>query len=172
MPDPNEMTLWETAWAGVGQPVGEHASPPGPQVTALQMALVAAGIANDGTVMRPYLVDALSDRAGRVISSTTPRPWKNAMDPVTAERVTDIMVTVVESGSGTRARIPGVTVAGKTGTAEVGKSVQTHAWFIAFAPAEQPRVAIALVLENAGVGGRVAAPEARAVLEAALAATE
>ncbi|MRS12580.1 MAG: peptidoglycan glycosyltransferase [Actinobacteria bacterium] len=171
MPDPREMTVWETAWAGVGQPVGEHQSPPGPQVTPLQMALIASGIANDGVVMRPYVIGAVSDRAGQVMSSTTPREWKTALDAQTADRVTDIMVGVITSGSGTRAQIPGVTVAGKTGTAEAGKSVETHAWFIAFAPAEEPRVAMAIVLENAGVGGRVAAPAAKGVLEAALQAT-
>jgi peptidoglycan glycosyltransferase len=168
MPDPREMTVWETAWAGVGQPVGEHESPPGPQTTALQMALVAAGIANDGVVMRPYLVQRITDQAGRVLSRTEPRAWMTATDPATAETVTGIMVDTVKAGSGTRAAIPGVTVAGKTGTAEVGKSVETHAWFIAFAPAEDPRIAVAILLENAGVGGRVAAPAARGVLEAAL----
>ncbi|MHB1340582.1 MAG: FtsW/RodA/SpoVE family cell cycle protein [Coriobacteriia bacterium] len=168
MPDPAEMTQWETAWAGVGQPVGEHESPPGPQVTALQMALVAAGIANDGVVMRPYLVDSITDRAGRVLSTTTPRAWMTATDPATAGTVTDLMVKVITSGSGTRAAIPGMKVAGKTGTAEAGKSVETHAWFIAFAPADNPRVAVAIVLENAGVGGRVAAPAAKPVLETAL----
>ncbi|MDO8847038.1 MAG: FtsW/RodA/SpoVE family cell cycle protein [Coriobacteriia bacterium] len=172
MPDPTEMTTWETAWAGVGQPVGEHDSPPGPQVTALQMALVASGIANDGDVMRPYVISAVTDRAGEVLSSTTPRTWRTALDAATAARVTDIMVSVVESGSGTRAKISGVTVAGKTGTAEAGKSVETHAWFIAFAPAEEPRVAIAIVLENAGVGGQVAAPAVRPVLETALQVTQ
>ncbi len=172
MPDPTEMTTWETAWAGVGQPVGEHDSPPGPQVTALQMALVASGIANDGDVMRPYVISAVTDRAGEVLSSTTPRTWRTAIDAATAARVTDIMVSVVESGSGTRAKISGVTVAGKTGTAEAGKSVETHAWFIAFAPAEEPRVAIAIVLENAGVGGQVAAPAAKPVLETALQVTQ
>lgn len=172
MPDPTEMTVWETAWAGVGQPVGEHDSPAGPQVTPLQMALVASGIANDGVVMRPYVIGSVSDRAGRVLTPATPRSWKTALDQETAAKVADIMVSVVSSGSGTRAQIPGVTVAGKTGTAEVGKSVETHAWFIGFAPAEEPRVAIAIVLENAGVGGQVAAPAARGVLEAALAATQ
>ncbi|MGB4442086.1 MAG: FtsW/RodA/SpoVE family cell cycle protein [Coriobacteriia bacterium] len=172
MPDPAEMTVWETAWAGVGQPVGEHDSPAGPQVTPLQMALVASGIANDGVVMRPYVIGSVSDRAGRVLTPTTSRSWKTALDAETAAKVADIMVSVVTSGSGMRAQIPGVTVAGKTGTAEAGKSVETHAWFIGFAPAEQPRVAIAIVLENAGVGGQVAAPAARRVLEAALAATQ
>lgn len=172
MPDPAEMTEWETAWAGVGQPVGEHESPPGPQVTPLQMALISAGIGNGGVVMRPFVINSVSDRTGQILSSTTPRPWKTALDPATAARVTDIMVSVVASGSGTRASIPGVDVAGKTGTAEAGKSVETHAWFIAFAPADQPRVAIAIVLENAGVGGSVAAPPARGVLETALQVTQ
>jgi len=172
MPDPAEMTTWETAWAGVGQPVGEHDSPAGPQVSALQMALVTAGIANDGVVMRPYVIGSVTDRGGEVLSSTTPRTWKTALDAETAAKVADIMVSVVESGSGTRARISGVTVAGKTGTAEAGKSVDTHAWFVAFAPAENPRVAIAIVLENAGVGGQVAAPAARPVLETALSVTQ
>ncbi|TDB38174.1 MAG: peptidoglycan glycosyltransferase [Actinobacteria bacterium] len=172
MPDPAEMTRWETAWAGVGQPVGEHASPAGPQVTALQMALVAAGIGNNGVVMRPYLVDSITDRGGAVLSVTKPRTWTTATDPTTAATVRDMMVAVVKSGSGTRASIKGVTVAGKTGTAEAGKSVDTHAWFIAFAPTENPRVAIAIILENAGVGGQVAAPAAKLVLEAALARTK
>jgi len=78
------------------------------------------------------------------------------------------MVGVVERGSGARAAIPGVAVAGKTGTAEAGKSVGTHAWFIAFAPADNPTVAMSIVLENAGVGGRIAAPAAKPVLETAL----
>ena len=172
MPDPTEMTTWETAWAGVGQPVGEHDSPPGPQVSALQMALVTAGIANDGVVMRPYVIDSVTDRGGEVLTSTTPRNWKTALDAETAAKVTDIMVSVVESGSGTRARISGIKVAGKTGTAEAGKSVETHAWFVAFAPADNPRVAIAIVLENAGVGGQVAAPAAKPVLETALSVTQ
>jgi len=172
MPEPREMTRWETAWAGVGQPVGEHESPPGPQVTALQMALIAGGIANDGVVMRPYLLDSITDRAGRVLSATQPRRWMTATDAATAEAVTSMMVSVVNSGSGTRARVPGVNVAGKTGTAEAGKSVETHAWFIAFAPAEAPRVAVAIVLENAGVGGRVAAPAAQPILLKALERTK
>ncbi|MBN2405356.1 MAG: FtsW/RodA/SpoVE family cell cycle protein [Coriobacteriia bacterium] len=169
MPDPAEMTTWETAWAGVGQPVGEHESPAGPQVTTLQMAMVAAGIANDGVVMRPYVVDAITDRAGRIITETTPRSYMTATDSTTANQVTAMMVEVVNSGSGGRAAISGVQVAGKTGTAEAGKSVQTHAWFIAFAPADNPTVAVAIVLENASTGGSVAAPAAKSVLQAALA---
>ncbi|MDP2182090.1 MAG: FtsW/RodA/SpoVE family cell cycle protein [Actinomycetota bacterium] len=168
MPDPGEMTTWETAWAGDGQPVGEHASPPGPQATITQMALIAAGIANNGVVMRPYLIDHIADEAGLTLSSTSPQPWMTATDPSTAATVRAMMIDVVKRGSGGGAAIPGVTVAGKTGTAEAGKSLETHALFIAFAPAEDPQVAVAIILENAGVGGRVAAPAARKVLEAAL----
>lgn len=171
MPDPAEMTVWETAWAGVGQPVGEHDSPPGPQVTPLQMALATAGISSDGQVMRPYVIDAVSDRAGRILTSTSVRPWLTAVSGATARTVADLMIGVVTNGSGTQARIQGVTVAGKTGTAEAGKSVETHAWFVAFAPAEEPKVVVAIVLENAGTGGAVAAPAAREVLQTALAVT-
>ncbi len=168
MPDPNEMTVWETAWAGVGQPVGEHDSPPGPQATALQMALVAAGIGNDGAVMQPYLLERIADEAGRTLSETRPRVWTTATDAATANTVTELMVGVVKSGSGGRAAISGVEVAGKTGTAEAGKSSGTHAWFITFAPAENPRIAVAIILENAGVGGQIAAPQARKVLQAGI----
>ncbi len=173
MPDPAEMTRWETAWAGVGQPVGEHESPPGPQVTAVQMALVAAGIANGGDVMRPYLIDRIVDPtagAASPLGSTRPRLWTRATDPATAAEVSWAMREVVRRGSGMRAAVPGVAVAGKTGTAEVGEDEPTHAWFIGFAPYENPTVAVAVVLPYAGTGGRAAAPVAREVIAAALAA--
>jgi cell division protein FtsW (lipid II flippase)/cell division protein FtsI/penicillin-binding protein 2 len=170
MPDPAEMTEWETAWAGVGQPVGEHESPSGPQATVSQMALCAAGIANDGTVMQPYLVDRVTDPAGRELAKTAPKEWRQATDPGTANEVTRLMELVVRQGSGYRAQISGVSVAGKTGTAEVGKGLPTNAWFVAFAPAERPTVAMAIVLEGGGIGGRAAAPRAKPVLQAGLAA--
>lgn len=172
MPDPDEMTEWETAWAGVGQPVGEHESPAGPQATVFQMALVAAGIANDGEVMAPYVIEQITSASGAStpLSTAQPRRWQSVCDAVTANLVTDAMVAVVESGSGARARVTGVSVAGKTGTAEVGKDQPTNAWFIAFAPADNPTVALAIMLEGAGLGGRIAAPAAQPVLKAALAA--
>jgi len=170
MPDPAQMTTWETAWAGVGQPVGEHSSPAGPQATVMQMALVASGIADRGTVMAPYVVGGVRDRAGETLATTAPKQFTTATDPATAAQVTNVMVQVVERGSGAKAQIPGVKVAGKTGTAEVGKTVQTNAWFIAFAPADNPTVAMAIMIEGGGIGGKVAAPAAKPVLEAALAA--
>lgn len=168
MPDPDEMTTWETAWAAVGQPVGEHDSPPGPQATVMQMALVAAAIANDGVVMRPYVVGEVRDDTGEVAATTAPRVLSTATDQQTAQSVTTAMVRTVEAGSGTRAGIPGVKVAGKTGTAETSEKARTDAWFIAFAPAEDPVVAMAILIEGGGVGGRAAAPAAQHVLQAAL----
>ena len=170
MPDPAEMTEWETAWAGVGQPVGEHESPAGPQATVLQMALVAAGIANDGVVMQPHVVGAIENTLGEQLGLTNSSVYRTATDVVTAGQVTDVMEAVVKNGSGSRARVPGVRVAGKTGTAEVAKGKATNAWFIAFAPAENPTVAMAIMIEGGGVGGRVAAPAAQSVLAAAIAA--
>ncbi len=173
MTDPNRMTTWETAWAGVGQPVSTRVNPKiGPSTTPLQMALVAAGIAEGGVVPRPYVIDRVTDTSGTVLSATKPVSWRTATDPATAAAVRDLMIGVVASGSGHRAQIPGVNVAGKTGTAEVSKNVNTHAWFIAFAPAENPRVAMAIILENAGVGGVEAAPAAKGVLQAALGVTK
>ncbi len=169
MTDPNRMTTWETAWAGVGQPVSTRANPRiGPSTTPLQMALVAAGIADGGSVPRPYVIDRVLDASGSVLTQTQPRTWIQATDPGTAATVRDLMIGVVAQGSGHRCQILGVTVAGKTGTAEASKSQNTHAWFIAFAPAEKPRVAIAIILENAGVGGVEAAPAAKGVLQTAL----
>jgi peptidoglycan glycosyltransferase len=168
MPNPAEMTVWETAWAGVGQPVGEHDSPAGPQSTVLQMALVAAGIANDGVVMAPYVVGGVRDRAGSNLAIARPKTFTTATNPATAAQVTAIMEKVVTGGSGARAQIDGVRIAGKTGTAEVGKGLPTNAWFIAFAPADNPTVAMAIMIEGGGVGGQVAAPAARPVLQAAL----
>ncbi len=170
MPAPELMTTWETAWAADGQPVGSHIVK-GPVTTALQMALVSAGIANGGVVMRPYIVDHVTDAAGAPTLKTQPNSFSTATDPATAATVRALMVNVVEGGSGTRARITGVKIAGKTGTAEVGKGVDTDAWFICFAPAgpgQTPRIAVAVVFENAGLGGRIAAPAARTVLIEAL----
>jgi peptidoglycan glycosyltransferase len=170
MPKPGEMTEWETAWAGIGQPVGEHESPAGPQASVYQMALVAAGIANGGEVMRPYVVDRIlaPDGSSSILSQTQPTRWRRATDVTTANLVTDAMKQVVKSGSGARAAIPDIAVAGKTGTAEVGADKPTNAWFIGFAPADDPQVAIAVLIEGGGQGGRVAAPTAKPVLQAAL----
>ena len=171
MPIPEYMTTWELAWAGIGQPVGEHEiGDPGPQTHAFQMALVAAGIANDGVVMRPYVIDYISSAGGQraVLSQTRPSQFSRATSANTAGLVTDSMIQTVNAGTGRGAAISGVQVAGKTGTAEVGTGRPSNAWFIGFAPAENPTVAVAVMIEGTGQGGRYAAPAARTVIEAAL----
>jgi len=141
--------------------------------TPLQMALVAAGIANDGMIMKPHAMAEVRDSEGSVIDRYKPDRWQQAVSADVAHSVRDMMIGVVQGGSGTRAQLAGVQVAGKTGTAQTGLD-KSHVWFIAFAPAEAPRVAVAVVLENQPsanevTGGALAAPIARAVLQSALA---
>jgi penicillin-binding protein A len=139
------------------------------QTTPLQMALVAAGVANGGTIMRPTLVDRIVSPKGKVIQRTQPDTWKEAMKPQTAAELTAMMTAVVEAGTGTAAQIPGVQVAGKTGTAETGRAGENDTWFIAFAPADNPQVAVAVALSNqSGTGGTTAAPIAKQIIEALL----
>jgi peptidoglycan glycosyltransferase len=139
------------------------------QVTPLQMALVAAGIANDGVVMKPTLVDRIVAPDGGIVERSRPDEWKNAIEPKTAAELTAMMRAVVEGGTGTAAQISGVPVAGKTGTAETGVAGRNHTWFIAFAPADNPSVAVAVALSGqSGTGGTTAAPIAKAIMEALL----
>ncbi|HEX7275818.1 MAG TPA: penicillin-binding protein 2 [Acidimicrobiales bacterium] len=142
--------------------------------TPLQMALVAAAIANNGVIMTPHVMAEVRDSKAELLEKYQPKPWMEAVPPEVAHAVRDMMVGVVAAGSGTNAQIPGITVAGKTGTAQTGLGT-SHTWFIAFAPAEAPRVAVAVMLENQPsanefTGGALAAPIAQAVMVAALAA--
>jgi penicillin-binding protein A len=135
----------------------------GLEATPLQMAQVASAVANGGKLMKPHLTDRITDRDGRTVQKITPELQSTVMKPSTAAAVRDMMVSVVESGTGTQAKIPGVQVAGKTGTAEtqIGKKIN-NVWFIAFAPAQNPRVAIAVTVAGVpGFGGDIAAPIAR-----------
>jgi penicillin-binding protein A len=138
--------------------------------TPLQNLLVAATIANGGVVPRPYLVQRVVGPDGSVVSRTKPQMLGRAVKPQTASELTQMMVSVVEAGTGTAAQIPGVQVAGKTGTAETSVDHVYNAWFVCFAPADNPKVAVAVVVEKQpnGFGGSVAAPIAKAVLEALL----
>jgi penicillin-binding protein A len=139
------------------------------QVTPLQMAMVAAGIANGGVVMRPYVVEKVTAPDGSTVSRTHPHELSRAVKPETAAELTAMMQAVVNSGTGTAAQISGVPVAGKTGTAETGVTGLNTTSFIAFAPADAPKVAVAVILENQhGVGGHTAAPIAKTILEALL----
>ncbi len=144
------------------------------QVTPLQMAMVAAGIGNRGTVMTPYLVQSVIGSDLSVIESADAEELSQAVSPEVAAQLTRMMEAVVEDGTGTRAQIPGVDVAGKTGTAQHGEGRKAHAWFISFAPANDPEIAVAVIAEDGGVagseagGGTVAAPIAKQMMEARL----
>jgi peptidoglycan glycosyltransferase len=135
--------------------------------TPLQIALAASAVANGGEIMKPYLVAQILSRGGDVLSATKPEGWLAAISSDTAAIVRDLMIEVVNNGTGTRAGLTSVQVAGKTGTADVAGAA-SHAWFAGFAPAEAPRVVVAVLVENGGTGGSVAAPIARAVIAAAL----
>ena len=166
MPDPAEMTEWETAWSAIGQPVGQHTSPAGPQTTVLEMALVGAGIANDGVIQKPYLVDSIYDSQGARAETTTPTVFSKPITSNTAQRVSNVLQTVVESGTGVGAQIYGVNIAGKTGTAETGKPVD-DSWFVGFGPTEDNKVVVAIVLEQAASDNTDAATRANNVLRVA-----
>jgi peptidoglycan glycosyltransferase len=145
------------------------------RVTPLQMAMVAAGVANDGAVMKPYLVQSVIGSDLSVIESAEPQELSQAVTPEVAAQLTRMMESVVEDGTGRRAQIEGVDVAGKTGTAQHGEGRKAHAWFISFAPAEDPKIAVAVIAEDGGVagseagGGTVAAPIAKRMMQARLA---
>lgn len=168
MPDPSDMTEWETAWAGAGQPVGQGHTP-GPQATCMQNAVMAAAIANDGIVMNPYVVSQVLAPDGTVVSSTQARSLGQAVSSDTAAKVASAMLGVVEDGTGSATSVAGFQVAGKTGTAEASSS-QVNSTFVGFAPYDTPTVAIAVVIEDYSEGGTSAAAVAGDVLAAALAA--
>jgi peptidoglycan glycosyltransferase len=164
---PEDLNAPQTAQAAIGQ-FDVRATP-------LQMAMVAAGIANQGIVMRPYLVEEVRGPDLDVLSRTEPEELSHPLTAEVADELGKIMIQVVNDGTATNAQISGVPVAGKTGTAQVGGNKNPHAWFVSFAPQYNARVAVAVVLENGGtdrlieVGGNLlAAPIARAVMKAVL----
>ncbi|MEV6265922.1 penicillin-binding transpeptidase domain-containing protein [Kribbella sp. NPDC051936] len=161
--DPNEP---QTAQSAIGQ-FDVRATP-------LQMAMVAAGIANKGEVMKPYLVQNVKTPDLKTVSETKPESLHQAVTPQVASQLTAMMVDVVANGTGKPGAISGVQVAGKTGTAQTSKDRPPFAWFTAFAPADDPKIAVAVLIEKADVarddvaGGRLAAPIAKKVMEAVL----
>ncbi|MCZ3386679.1 MAG: penicillin-binding protein 2 [Actinomycetia bacterium] len=162
---PDDLNAPQTAQSAIGQY--------DVRATAMQMAMVGAGVANDGVVMSPYLVAEERAPDLSALSITEPEALSRAVSPEVAAELRDMMVTVVSKGTGGSATIPGVSVGGKTGTAQDGNRLP-HVWFMAFAPAEDPQVAVAVIVENGGIlgddatGGAVAGPIAREVMEAVL----
>jgi penicillin-binding protein A len=145
----------------------------GLQVTPLQMAMVAAAVANGGTLMKPRLTDRVVNQDGQTVETIKPSVYNQVMTPSTAQALTQMMKRVVDEGTGQAARLGGISVAGKTGTAQIGivGSNLTQPWFIGFAPVDNPKVAVAVTIEKSqgGFGGTVAAPIARTVIQTLLA---
>jgi peptidoglycan glycosyltransferase len=136
-------------------------------VTPLQMAMVAGAVANGGREMKPYVVDKTLAPDLTTLQTTSPEELARPIDGNVASQLTQMMQSVVQNGTGTAAQLS-VPVAGKTGSAENVPGRPTHAWFIGFAPADNPQVAVAVIVENGGTGGTVAAPIAKQVMSAAL----
>ncbi|MGL5826566.1 MAG: peptidoglycan D,D-transpeptidase FtsI family protein [Nocardioides sp.] len=161
---PGNLNPPETAMSGIGQ--SEVAATP------LQMAMVVSAIANGGKVTRPYLVEEVQSPDYKTLDKTKPEVLGQAVSAATADQLTEMMIQTVNSGTGTAAKIPGYAVAGKTGTAQSSKNRPPYAWFVSFAPADDPMVALAVLVESSSfprdeiAGGRLGAPIAKAVMEA------
>lgn len=159
LPDFARLSDGDLAQAGIGQ--GSLL------VTPLRMAMLVSTFANKGTIMKPYLVQKVTASDGTILKETSPEKWLSPVDAKIAGQVADMMVTVVNKGTGNKAALRGIEVAGKTGTAENPHGA-SHAWFIGFAPVDNPQIAVAVIIENAGSGGAVAAPAARQIFVQAL----
>ena len=148
-------------------------------VVPLHMAMISSTVANGGQMMQPYVVDKTLDHEGAVLDQTTPKVWKTPISAATALKLTDLMIGVVQNGTATCCLqlANGIQAAAKTGTAQLnakGQPQRSHAWITAFAPAENPQYAIAVVLKGTnaeiseGTGGKLAGPIAKTVLDSAL----
>lgn len=162
---PTELDAPSTALSAIGQK--------DVRITPLQMALISSAIADGGETMKPFLVKEIQSYDGKLVRSIKSEQWLKAISPETASTMTAMLKQVVQEGTGKAAMIPGIEVAGKTGTAQVPNGAP-HAWFTCFAPADDAEIAVAVVIENGGsmgndaTGGRVAAPVAREVISEAL----
>lgn len=159
LPDFSRLGDGDLAQTGIGQ--GSLL------VTPLRMAMLASAFANKGIILKPYLVSKITAPDGTLIKQFGSSEWATPTSPALAAEVARMMTTVVNSGTGYAARIAGIQVAGKTGTAENPHGA-SHAWFIGFAPAAAPEIAVAVIVENGGGGGEVAAPIARQIIARAL----
>ena len=153
----------DIGWTSVGQGTT--------LVTPMHMAMMISSIANDGIMMEPKLLHSVIGRRGRVLKELEPKKFLKVLEPEDAVSIKQIMTRVVTEGTGRASNVGGLSVAGKTGTAEVKSekdpNAHPHAWFIGFAPAENPTLAIAVIVENSGTGGKVAAPIAGKILHRA-----
>lgn len=138
------------------------------QMTPLHNALITAAIANNGVLMRPCLLDHVENGAGDVVKDFSPEVWGELMTPREAEILKTMMKQVVTEGTGSALRDADYTAAGKTGSAQFETGKDSHAWFTGFAPAEDPRIVVTVIVEEGGSGGQTAAPVARKIFDALL----
>jgi len=162
MPDADEMTDWETAWAGIGQPVGQHESPAGPQTTVLQMAMVASAVANDGLLMTPHITSKITSPEGALVQATPNREFGQVIKPEVIPDMDTAMEGVVKSGTATATQIKGYTIRGKTGTAQTSNPVE-DSWFIGWIELNGENYVVAVLLEQQPSGSAV--PKAKGVFE-------
>ena len=148
---------WEILQTSIGQGMT--------QMTPLHNAMITAAIANGGTLMTPYLVDSVKSAAGEEVKRFVPTAYGSLMTAWEAEQLTELMTAVVTEGTGSAVRTDAYTAAAKTGSAEFDKTKETHAWFTGFAPAEDPKLVVTVLVEEAGSGGRAAAPIARQLFD-------
>lgn len=148
---------WEKLQTAIGQ--GKT------QITPLHNLMIVSAIANGGTLMKPYMIDHVENVGGQTVKKFLPSAYGTLMSANDAQFLTHLMSQVVEIGTGSAMRGASYTVAGKTGSAEFEAGKETHSWFVGFAPADKPKVAICVLAEESGSGGAVAAPIARQVLD-------
>lgn len=158
VPDNLNLNLFAASTFGQGQVM----------ISPFHVALITAGIANKGKIMTPHLIDRVLDSKQNIRYESKPEVWLTPLSEQEAEKVKSGMILAVTDGTASPGSLSGVQIAAKTGSAEPGGNRKTHAWYIAFAPAEEPVIAVAVLVEHGGTGGGAAAPIAKAVIEKAL----
>lgn len=153
----SEATTWEILQTAIGQG--------GTQMTPLHNAMLTAAVANGGVLMKPYLIDRVENVTGEEVKKFLPASHGTLMTASEADALSGLMRQVVETGTGSAVRTDAYPVAGKTGSAEFETGKETHAWFTGFAPADDPKLVVTVVVEEAGSGGQVAAPIARSIFD-------
>ncbi|RGY97806.1 penicillin-binding transpeptidase domain-containing protein [Clostridium sp. AM58-1XD] len=152
-----EADTWETLQTSIGQ--GKT------QITPMHNAMIVSSVANGGMLMKPYMIDRVENAAGETVKKFMPGSYGTLMSAEEAEMLTDFMRGVVNEGTASALRTDAYTAAGKTGSAEFDKNKETHAWFVGFAPAESPEIAVSILVEEGGSGGKAAAPIARGIFD-------
>lgn len=155
------MTEGADEWERLQTAIGQGKT----QITPMHNLLITAAIANGGTLMKPYLIDHVENAGGQTVKKFMPDSYGSLMGSEDATVLTDLMTAVVTDGTGSALRGASYTAAGKTGSAEFETGKETHAWFVGFAPVEDPKLAVCVILEESGSGGKQAGPVARAVFD-------